>query len=104
MVCSLFNALGAITGLIAGYIDISAEWLSDIKEGYCSDGFYLKYKFCCQYREDNCPEWVSWDQSWIVGYFLYTGLAVIFGLLSAVFVYQYAPYAAGSGIPEVIKL
>lgn len=93
--------IGTITGLIAGYINISAEWLSDIKEGYCSTGFYLKYKFCCQYRENNCSEWISWDQNWILGYVIFTSLAVGFALLSGLFVSNYAPYAAGSGIPEV---
>jgi chloride channel 3/4/5 len=98
-ICDLI--LGTISGLIAGYINISAEWLSDIKEGYCSHSFYLKYKFCCQFREENCPEWISWDQNWILGYFLFTLFAVSFGLLSALFVSNFAPYAAGSGIPEV---
>ncbi len=62
----------------------------------------MKYKFCCQSRESDCPEWISWDQSWILGYFIFTTLAVLFGLLSAIFVSNYAPYAAGSGIPEVM--
>ena len=39
--------IGSITGLLAGFIVICSEWLSDLKEGYCSAGFYLNKKFCC---------------------------------------------------------
>lgn len=102
-ICDALNK-GIITGLIAGYINISAEWLSDVKEGYCSTGFYLKYKYCCQFKENDCPEWISWDQNWILGYFIFILFAVVFGLLSVIFVLNYAPYAAGSGIPEVLVL
>ncbi|KAJ3102432.1 hypothetical protein HDU97_000575 [Phlyctochytrium planicorne] len=43
--------VGILTGWIAGYIDVGSGWLADIKEGYCSAGFYLNRKFCCWHRQ-----------------------------------------------------
>jgi len=36
-----------VTGLLAAFIAISSDWISDIKEGHCKSGFYLNRKFCC---------------------------------------------------------
>ena len=38
---------GVMAGLVAGAIDIVANWLGDLKDGYCSTGFYLSRNFCC---------------------------------------------------------
>ena len=38
---------GIATGLLAGYIVTTTDWLSDLKEGYCTAGFYLNKKACC---------------------------------------------------------
>lgn len=39
--------------------------------------------------------------SYIIKYFMYIIWALIFGFLAAMFVRVFAPYACGSGIPEV---
>ena len=38
---------GVAAGLVAGGIDIVANWLGDLKDGYCSSSFYLSRNFCC---------------------------------------------------------
>ena len=36
-------------------------------------------------------------------YFIYVFVSVLFGYFAAIFVRELAPYACGSGIPEVIQ-
>lgn len=38
---------GACIGLNASFLNIIAEWLSDIKLGHCTTAFYLNENFCC---------------------------------------------------------
>jgi hypothetical protein len=39
--------VGTAIGLNAAILSIVTEWLSDIKMGYCTTGFYLNESFCC---------------------------------------------------------
>jgi chloride channel 3/4/5 len=44
-------------------ISITSVWLSDIKMGYCSTGWWLNRKFCClEVSEEGelCDEWRTW--------------------------------------------
>eukprot|EP01137_Pigoraptor_chileana_P005834 Opistho-2@49442 len=106
--------IGVSLALVAAVIDISTEWLSDLKEGYCPEAFWLNKKFCCWTSEVNedgeCDLWVTWAESagtngqrsqFALNYFFYVLFAVIFACFSAVLVKYLAPYAAGSGIPQV---
>jgi hypothetical protein len=43
---------GAAIGLNAAILNITTEWLSDVKLGYCETAFYLNEQFCC-WGEDN---------------------------------------------------
>ena len=52
---------GVATAIIAACIDIAANWLADLKIGYCKnsgdgEGFYLNKGFCCWGHEgaDRC--------------------------------------------------
>ncbi|KAJ3300244.1 hypothetical protein HK104_002806 [Borealophlyctis nickersoniae] len=104
--------VGAVTGLLAAYIDVASEWLSDVKNGYCSAGFYLNRNFCCWHVDGDgeCEDWVSWSSAlrannpiatWWAEYFMFVLTGTTMALASAMLVKFYAPYAAGSGIPEV---
>jgi chloride channel 3/4/5 len=44
---------------------------------------------------------MPWASAYILRYMIYVLFSVTFALLSAVLVREFAPYAAGSGIPEV---
>ena len=96
--------VGSCTGWLAACIDISEQWMSDLKNGYCSSEFYLDKHFCCYLMGDSCT-WYSWNGDshllWLRGYFMYILCGTFFAFCSAFLVKQYAPFSAGSGIPEV---
>lgn len=57
------------SGSLAGLIDISAHWMTDLKEGICTEGFWFNHEHCCWNSDhvtfedrDKCPEWNSWSQ------------------------------------------
>ncbi|KAJ2959531.1 hypothetical protein NQZ79_g5033 [Umbelopsis isabellina] len=43
----VISLVGATIGLNSALIAIVTDWLSDIKMGYCSTGWWLNQKFCC---------------------------------------------------------
>lgn len=56
-------------GALAGLIDITAHWMTDLKEGLCLDGFWFNREHCCWASpdttfedRDKCPEWRTWAQ------------------------------------------
>lgn len=83
---------GLSVGAIAALIDISTDWLGDLKDGYCSSGpeggkFYLNKRFCCYGYDQGskCLGWRTWGETlgasdtalkWILGYFFYIVLSV----------------------------
>ncbi|XP_069749283.1 H(+)/Cl(-) exchange transporter 5 isoform X1 [Narcine bancroftii] len=110
--------VGLMAGAIAGLIDMASHWMTDLKEGICLVGFWYNHEHCCWTSEevtfeqrDKCPEWKSWselflDQSdgagaYILNYFLYVSWALAFAFLAVALVRVFAPYACGSGIPEI---
>lgn len=114
-VCVLL--VGVAAGLCAGIIDIGATWMSDLKEGICAEAFWLNREQCCwsvsktDTDDENCQQWKTWSEifggsrsgagSYVVTYFLYMLWAIVFAMLAALFVRVFAPYACGSGIPEI---
>lgn len=62
----ILGATGILVGTLAAVIDITTDWLADLKAGYCSnaDGgtFYLNKVFCCLGYEDEsqCSGWRPW--------------------------------------------
>ncbi|KAB5588747.1 Chloride channel protein [Ceratobasidium theobromae] len=95
---------GICIGLNAALISIVTEWLSDLKMGYCSDGWWLNQQFCCweiDGDEESCAAWRSWSAYWPGRYLVYVLLAMLFSLVSAHLVDSFAKYAAGSGISEI---
>ncbi|XP_076446776.1 H(+)/Cl(-) exchange transporter 4-like isoform X1 [Babylonia areolata] len=109
--------VGLAAGSCAGIIDIGATWMSDLKEGVCLDAFWFNQEQCCWSgnsttfdAEGDCDQWNTWPEligsvsgagSYIIGYLLYIIWAIVFGLLAAMLVRVFAPYACGSGIPEI---
>ncbi|XP_066861196.1 H(+)/Cl(-) exchange transporter 5 isoform X2 [Anser cygnoides] len=109
--------IGLLAGSLAGLIDISAHWMTDLKEGVCLAGFWFNHEHCCWKSNttftdrDKCPEWKSWSQliighgegafAYILNYLMYVIWALLFSLLAVLLVKGFAPYACGSGIPEI---
>uniref|UniRef100_A0A8C4R385 Chloride channel protein n=2 Tax=Eptatretus burgeri TaxID=7764 RepID=A0A8C4R385_EPTBU len=110
--------VGLMAGTFAGLIDIAADWLTDVKEGVCLSSFWCNREQCCwdsnetTFEERNlCPEWRTWSQlvlghtdgvgAYLVAYLCYVAWAVTFAFLAVSLVRVFAPYACGSGIPEI---
>ncbi|XP_070808145.1 H(+)/Cl(-) exchange transporter 5 [Pituophis catenifer annectens] len=115
----LMLLIGLWAGALAGLIDITAHWMTDLKEGVCLNGFWYNHEHCCWNSpqttfqdRDKCPEWRTWAQlltsreeegalGYILNYFLYVLWALLFSFLAVLLVRGFAPYACGSGIPEI---
>ncbi|OCT96948.1 hypothetical protein XELAEV_18009167mg [Xenopus laevis] len=109
---------GLASGALAGFIDIAADWMADLKEGICMTAFWFNHEQCCwdskeaTFEErDKCPQWQTWADliigqaegpgSYIMNYFMYIFWALSFAFLAVCLVKVFAPYACGSGIPEI---
>ncbi|KAJ8028430.1 H(+)/Cl(-) exchange transporter 3 [Holothuria leucospilota] len=113
----VISLVGLATGFCAGIIDIGASWMSDIKLGICVNAFWLNQEECCwvqnntAFGEEGCSEWYTWSEvfghstidagSYILNYIFFVMLSVIMAFLAVIFVRAFAPYACGSGIPEI---
>ncbi|XP_077984482.1 H(+)/Cl(-) exchange transporter 3-like isoform X2 [Glandiceps talaboti] len=112
--------VGVAAGTCAGIIDIGALWMSDLKLGVCPQAFYLNREQCCwaendtdqlKFNDRGCSKWHTWAElfnilgdnagSYIVNYLFYSLWAVSLGTLAVMLVKVFAPYACGSGIPEI---
>ncbi|XP_066588121.1 uncharacterized protein [Prorops nasuta] len=109
--------VGLFTGVAAGVIDIGASWMSDLKFGICPQMFWLNKEQCCwSYNETtfdgaNCTQWLTWPEifsrskegagAYTISYIFFIAWALLFASLSASLVRMFAPYACGSGIPEI---
>ena len=73
-------SLGICIGVNAAVISIVTEWLSDIKFGYCSDGWWLNEQFCCWEIEgeevDGCDSWHPWSHIMLGRWFVFVTFAV----------------------------
>ncbi|XP_050801287.1 H(+)/Cl(-) exchange transporter 3 isoform X6 [Gopherus flavomarginatus] len=109
---------GLASGALAGLIDIAADWMTDLKEGICLDALWFNHEQCCwgsnktTFEErDKCPQWKTWAEliigqaegpgSYIMNYIMYIFWALSFAFLAVSLVKVFAPYACGSGIPEI---
>ncbi|PVU87667.1 hypothetical protein BB559_005948 [Furculomyces boomerangus] len=102
--------VGIVVGTVSSIISINAQWMIDLKDGYCSTGFYLNQRFCCWKNEDFCADWVTWSEvlgvKWSIGegviqFLVYIFDAIVFSAIATFLVTFYAPYAAGQGISEL---
>ncbi|KAF7322000.1 Chloride channel protein [Mycena kentingensis (nom. inval.)] len=99
------SLVGVCIGLNAAIISIVTEWLSDIKMGYCHDGWWLNQQFCCWEIEgedvDGCESWHPWSTVSVARWSIYVLFAAMFSFVAAHLVRSLAKYAAGSGISEI---
>ncbi|XP_059468590.1 H(+)/Cl(-) exchange transporter 4 isoform X2 [Neocloeon triangulifer] len=114
-VCVLL--VGLFTGALAGVIDIGASWMTDLKYGICPQAFWLNQEQCCwssnetDFELGSCSQWLTWPEMfglsregtgpYVLSYLLYILWALLFAALAACLVRMFAPYACGSGIPEI---
>jgi len=70
--------------LNAAIISIITEWLSDVKMGYCSDGWWLNQQFCCWELDadldSGCNSWHLWSTVSVARWFIYVLFAVRYHL------------------------
>ena len=108
--------VGISCGLFAGIVDIGADWMFDLKEGVCTNQVWLNKESCCWAdnssftTHDGCSQWKKWSEvfdagnstgSYASNYFMFILSGLLFALLCVTLVHTFAPYACGSGIPEV---
>ncbi|XP_035223469.1 H(+)/Cl(-) exchange transporter 5-like isoform X2 [Stegodyphus dumicola] len=114
-ICVFF--VGVAAGSLAGFIDIGEGWMKDLKDGVCPQAFWLNKEQCCWssnetfYEGDACDQWSSWNDilhlgkssvdEYLLSYAFYVGWSVFFAALACNMVKTFAPYACGSGIPEI---
>ena len=104
-----------------GVIDVAAVWMSDLKSGLCVYAGHYNKKSCCwinnetnlNYENEHCNLWSEWSliaritgapfstAGYAFDYFIFVVLVVTFAGFAGFFVIALAPYASGSGIPEV---
>uniref|UniRef100_A0A1I8FG75 Chloride channel protein n=1 Tax=Macrostomum lignano TaxID=282301 RepID=A0A1I8FG75_9PLAT len=92
--------------------------MSDLRDGICAEAFWFNKEQCCWSSNDTqfddeqaCRQWYTWAElvgdsnkdfgAYIFKYLLYILWSLLFALLAALLVKVFAPYACGSGIPEM---
>ncbi|KAF9531719.1 Cl-channel protein [Crepidotus variabilis] len=105
-------ATGVAIGLAGAWLDVLVKWLSDLREGRCSHGFFYNSNACCTGLDPGeiCHEWQTWGEAFnVTSIFgssllqatIYVVLAVVFAGSAATMVVTYAPQAFHTGIPEI---
>ncbi|KAI8149051.1 chloride channel [Fennellomyces sp. T-0311] len=87
---------GATVAFIAWFIDVVQEWMSDLKQGYCTTNWRYNSKFCCWGKEGaSCPDWRTWPEvfntqsessSYHSAMFMYTAIGLLLSLIAALMV------------------
>eukprot|EP00439_Symbiodinium_sp_Y106_P085435 s24_g28.t1 len=116
--------LGVLTAITGSAIAIFSDFLGDARFGFCRGLLLADRNRCCggsenvDYVLETCKKpaigddgvvWVPWAHFFefsgtadaILSLFLYVSASLVFTGLAAYLVYEYAPTARGSGIPEV---
>ncbi|KAI9098100.1 chloride channel [Phlyctochytrium arcticum] len=107
----LLSIIGISIGLLAGWIDVVAAYLGDIRFGHCNREWHISRSICCtgQYNSDgSCDNWHDWSYTLLgirgfafLNWIVYIIFSILFASACAFLVIRLAPYAAGSGSAEV---
>ncbi|CAF1120862.1 unnamed protein product [Adineta steineri] len=117
-ICVLLVGISA--GLVAGFVDVGAKWMSHWRTGVCTPAFWLNREQCCwgsrdvtfdDVHNELCSSWQTWSaifgmdellvSAWFFRYFMFIFWSVIYATFIVILVVGSAPYASGSGIPEI---
>lgn len=105
----IVTIVGFLTAIIAFLIVRSEQWLFDVKEGYCSEGWWRAMRFCCPMSVDSqslritkmpseievCDAWTTWAEvfgpkadkhgveSWVIDYISYMVIALALAVASS---------------------
>lgn len=111
--------IGVIVAFVASIINISVNWLTDIRLGYCKTHYWLDYSICCtagayvqNIVNDHCEAWVPWTEAiggsfasnmsnYGGGFLIYVISSVTLAFLCVWMIVRVTRFAAGSGIPEI---
>ena len=58
----LVAIIGCLTASVAYFVDVTETSIFDVKNGYCSDGWWFGKGKCC-FGEEVCPAWKSWGEA-----------------------------------------
>ncbi|KAA8491191.1 H(+)/Cl(-) exchange transporter 3 [Porphyridium purpureum] len=110
---TLLTLIGVLTAMLAVGLDVIVEWLGSIRKGVCLDAPHLPREVCCSSSRsfEECTNFMPWSAialQWgatsshaVIGYGMMLFFSVGMASSAAFLVLYLAPYAAGSGIPEV---
>jgi len=104
--------VGVGTGLIAWCMEVTVQWITDRKFGFCRSRPWFSQEVCCRHvgGEVDCAEWVTWGEYFglagplereLAAFGVYTLVALALAVTSAWLCKTFARYAAGSGIAEI---
>ncbi|KXS09279.1 hypothetical protein M427DRAFT_39204 [Gonapodya prolifera JEL478] len=103
---------GASTGVLQAVVVEGTQWASSLRDGYCTDAWWVARKACCAAWEDvpgtACPAWRDWSQAfvtlpnvvplnWVGAVIVATILASLASLLTTLL----SPFSASSGLAEL---
>ncbi|KAL4896852.1 chloride channel [Aspergillus ambiguus] len=57
----LVAVIGCITAAIAYFVDVTEDFVFDVKEGFCTTRWFHSRQNCCGDSYD-CPQWRSWSR------------------------------------------
>lgn len=58
----LVAIIGCITACIAYFVNVTENAVFDLKEGFCTDGWYYSKLKCC-YQHERCAAWRTWGEA-----------------------------------------
>ncbi|PGG95990.1 hypothetical protein AJ79_09781 [Helicocarpus griseus UAMH5409] len=87
----LVAVIGCLTACVAYFVDVTENAIFDIKEGFCTESWFISRRRCCL-TEEQCDSWLSWsevldsspiDRKWI-DFIAFVFWAVVLAALSCI--------------------